>query len=358
MDRRAFINRLILRAGIMAILLNVLPVLNAAEAAPLPDVDSAENQGSILELNEENDFFAGADRHYTQGARLAYLGADKRANSLDHGFIKLIPTLGFHMDVYRTGLELGQSLYTPQDLSTEESIPNDHPYAGWLYGGGILQRQGSTRHLNVPVLETMRIQAGIVGPGAMAEQMQDIVHITARFTKPHGWQNQIHNEPGLAVKYQRAWRVSSREQRGWGVDLIPHAGASLGNVDTSLRAGATLRIGRQLPDDFGIQTIDSLGITDGGRRSSSTDDHTWGFYGFVGTEGKAVAYTMFLDGNLFEAGPSVDKRPLVAELKSGLVLVFASAELAFMYVVRSEEFYGQQSADIFGSLFLKWKFGT
>ena len=201
----------------------------------------------------------------------------------------------------------------------------------------------------------MRIQAGIVGSGALADRTQDIVHWAARFNQPQGWQNQLHNEVGLAAKYQRAWRWSLQERHDWGADLIPHAGMSLGNVDTSLRAGATFRMGWHLPDDFGIQTIDSLGITDGGR-SSSADNHTWGFYGFIGTEGKAVAYSTFLDGNLFESSLSVDKRPLVVELQSGLALVFSRAELAFMYVVRSEEFYGQESADIFGSASLKWKF--
>lgn len=336
-------------------LLSGWPALGASAAATLPAAYNADSQGATLELNEENDFFAGADRHYTQGIRLVYLGGEDRIPSWSRGLIKLIPALGFRLEICRTGLELGQSLYTPQDLSTEDPIPNDHPYAGWLYGGVVLQRRGLTRSLYIPVLETMRIQVGIVGSGAMAEQVQDIFHIASRFNQPHGWKNQLYNEPGLAVKYQRAWRWSLREQCRWNVDLIPHAGASLGNVDTSLRAGATVRAGWHLPDDFGIQTIDSLGITDGGR-SGSADNRMWGLYGFIGTEGKAVAYTTFLDGNLFESSLSMEKRPLVAELKSGLVLVFASAELAILYVVRSEEFYGQEGGDVFGAAFLKWKF--
>jgi len=355
MEWRVFICGPALRAGIIAMLLTGWHAPRAPAAATLPAAYSADRQGEVLELNEENDFFAGADRHYTHGIRLAYFSADNCIPSWSQELIKLIPALGFRLDACRTGLELGQSLYTPQDLSAKEPMPNDRPYAGWLYGGTVLQRRGLTRNLDIPVLETMRIQAGIVGSGSMAAQAQDVVHFATRFTQPQGWRNQLHNEPGLAAKYQRAWRLSLREQQDWGADLIPHAGMSLGNVDTSLRAGATVRIGWNLPDDFGIQTIDSLGITDGGR-SSSANNRTWGFYGFIRTEEKAVAYTTFLDGNFFEASPSVDKRPLVAELQSGLALIFSSAELAFMYVVRSKEFYGQESTDIFGSAFLKWKF--
>lgn len=355
MGGRVFVHDLVLRVCITAMLLTGWHVLQASAAATLPAAHSADSQGAVLELNEENDFFAGADRHYSQGIRIAYLSADNCIPGWSRGWINLIPAFGFRIDVCRAGLELGQSVYTPQDLLAEESIPNDHPYAGWLYGGVVLQRRGFTRSLNLPVLETMRIQLGIVGSGAMAEQAQDIVHVAVRFTKPQGWPNQLYNEPGMAAKYQRAWRWRLRAQRDWNADLIPHAGASLGNVDTSLRAGATVRMGWHLPDDFGIQTIDSLGFTEGGR-SSSADTRAWGFYGFIGTEGKAVAYTTFLDGNLFESSPSVNKRPLVAELKSGLALVFSRAELAFIYVLRSEEFYGQEGADIFGAAFLKWKF--
>ncbi|MDD5678974.1 MAG: lipid A deacylase LpxR family protein [Kiritimatiellae bacterium] len=355
MERWDLIRDLVLRTGITVMLLTGWHARGASVPATLTAAHSTDSQRAILEFNEENDYFAGADRHYTQGFRIAYLSADNCLPGPSRGWIKLFPSFGFRLDICRTGLELGQSLYTPKDISAEEPIPNDHPYAGWLYGGIVLQRRGVTRSLHIPVLETMRIQVGIVGSGAMAEQVQDIVHIVARVSEPQGWHNQLHTEPGLAAKYQRAWRWSPRGPRKWNADFIPHAGASLGNVDTSLRAGATVRVGRYLPDDFGVQTIDSLGFTEGGQ-SSFADTHTWGFYGFIGTEGKAVAWTTFLDGNLFESNPSVDKKPLVAEFKSGLVLVFSRTELAVVYVVRSEEFYGQESGDAFGSVFLKLKF--
>ena len=255
------------------------------------------------------------------------------------------------MDAIRTGLELGQSLYTPSDTSVEEPILDDRPYAGWLYGGAIIQRRGVTRGLSVRSA-TMRIQLES-GPGAMAIR-PDIIR-RLQCNRPKGWHNQLHNEPGLALKYQRAWRWRLRRPRGWNADLIPNAGMSVGNTDTSLRAGVTARFGWRLPDDFGIQTIDSPGITGGGRPGFSHPG-AWGFYGFIGTEGKAVIYTAFLDGNLFESSQSVDKRLLVAEFKSGLALVLSAADVAMTYSIRTEEFYGQESFDTFGSVSVKLKF--
>jgi len=354
-SKKAFTQSPALKAGMAVLLLSGWNTPCAAAAGAMPEAHGAGRQGMALELTEENDFFAGADRHYTQGIRINFISADNCIPGWSRRGIGLIPAPGFRVDAIRTGLELGQSLYTPSDTSVEEPILDDRPYAGWLYGGAIIQRRGVTRGLSVPVLETMRIQLGIIGPGAMAGQTQDIIHFELQCNRPKGWHNQLHNEPGLALKYQRAWRWRLRRQRGWNADLIPNAGMSVGNTDTSLRAGVTARFGWRLPDDFGIQTIDSPGITGGGRPGFSHPG-AWGFYGFIGTEGKAVIYTAFLDGNLFESSQSVDKRLLVAEFKSGLALVLSAADVAMTYSIRTEEFYGQESFDTFGSVSVKLKF--
>ncbi|MCX7009743.1 MAG: DUF2219 family protein, partial [Kiritimatiellaeota bacterium] len=40
------------------------------------DVPARTERGAVLEVTEENDWFAGTDRHYTQGFRAVYLGAE------------------------------------------------------------------------------------------------------------------------------------------------------------------------------------------------------------------------------------------------------------------------------------------
>ena len=50
----------------------------------------------------------------------------------------------------------------------------------------------------------------------------------------------------------------------------------------------------------------------------------------TGLEGWAVAYTAFLDGNLYQDSHSVDKEPLVAEWKTGAVWVMGRAEIGFV----------------------------
>jgi hypothetical protein len=83
---------------------------------------------------------------------------------------------------------------------------------------------------------------GIIGPDSLADQAQTWVHERRGFHTPKGWAHQINNEPGAALKYQRSWLLSTRRENPRYADLIPQAGFSLGNVETSFRAGGTARL--------------------------------------------------------------------------------------------------------------------
>jgi lipid A 3-O-deacylase len=135
------------------------------------------------------------------------------------------------------------------------------------------------------------------------------------------------------------------------IDLIPRAGVSLGNVDTSFRLGGMVRVGVNLPNDFGVETISSLTTTAGGRPKGG--GHEWGFYVFGGGEASIVAYTAFLDGNLFRHSHHVDKEPLVGEWKMGAVAVLNWVELGFTYAYRSPQFVGQRKLDGYGSVLMQ-----
>lgn len=139
------------------------------------------------------------------------------------------------------------------------------------------------------------------------------------------------------------------------LQFIPDAGFSLGNVDTSLRVGGMVRAGFFLPDDYGIQNIDSL-VTAAGGWSPTQTGSCWGAYAFAASEGKYVVHNVFLDGNLFYNSYSVDKKNLGGDFKAGFVFVLNRVELGYTYVFRTPEFHGQTMSDEFGSVFLKVKF--
>lgn len=312
------------------------------------------NQGPAFTVVEENDLVVDTDRHYTQGIKLSYIHSE---NHVPHWLEKLsdkLPELGFDISALRVGTEIGQNIYTPGNITITNLQPNDRPYAGWLYTGLIFQRRGTTAD-RFPTLEHFQLDLGIVGPDSLADQAQTWVHELRGFETPKGWANQIHDEPGFALKYQRTWLLSPSTEDPRYFDFLPELGCSLGNVETSFRAGGTIRAGLNLPDDFGVQTISSIMTSEGGW-SSDHKGGRWGAYLFTGLEGWAVAHTIFLDGNTYESSPSVPHEPFVAEWKTGFVLVLSRVDTGFTYVYRTREFVGQQRDNGYGSVFVKVKF--
>jgi hypothetical protein len=320
-----------------------------------------EKQGPIFAVTEENDLFSNpftanhTDRHYTQGLKLTYLGGDDAMPRWAEKVADALPTVGITLDASQLGYVFGENMYTPENLLTRELITNDRPYAGWLYVGMFLQRRGVAGDARIPVLESFEIDLGVTGKPSLAEAAQENFHrVVFSYDTPEGWHNQLAAEPGLLVKYQRLWRLSLNEQTARYVDFIPHVGGDLGNVAMFANLGATLRVGYNLPQDFGVQINDSPASANGGMTPHSPP---FGFYLFGGVDGRAVAHNLFLDGNSFRSSASVERMPWVADLICGGAIQIARYfEVSYTRVTRTHEFVGQQGADIFGSFTAKAEF--
>jgi hypothetical protein len=323
----------------MAVLLFALPVL------------SAPRQGPLLTLIEENDDFAlNGDQHYTQGLKLTYMHGDEKTPDWAFNLAQALPDLGMKLETPKFGYALGQNIYTPRNLRTTAPVMNDRPYAGWLYFGMILQRRGN--QAGVPVNDNLELDLGFIGPESFAQQAQAWWHTVGGWIVPKGWGNQLRTEPAIDIKYDRQWKFATRSQ-DFGLELIPHAGFSLGNVYTYAGAGAMVRFGYNIPDDFGVQNIDSLATQTGGR---SAETRSFGAYLFAAADGRAVLHNAFLDGNLYQRSVHVDKEPFVADLKVGVVFAFKYFDIAGTFVHRTREYKSQPKSDHFASISLNAKF--
>ena len=294
----------------------------------------------------ENDKFTGTDEHYTNGVELTYLTAKDDVPQWLRSAAVYLPGVR-ESAALRTGYVLGQSIFTPGNTLTAAPLPDDRPYAGWLYGGLALVAEDGGR------LDTWELQLGIVGPSARGKEVQNSFHDLIGTDEAAGWDNQLHDEFGYALIYERKWRnLLEHQGTGLGVDVTPYVGGSLGNVGTYLEVGATLRIGNDLPNDYGAPRIrPSL---PGSNFFLPRDNFGW--YLFAGAGGRAVAYNIFLDGNTDGDSLGVDRKPFVGELQAGLVTSIGGARLAYTYVLRTREFDGQDKPDRFGSVGLSFKF--
>jgi hypothetical protein len=250
----------------------------------------------------------------------------------------------------RIGLSVGQLMFTPDVISQRALIKEDRPYAGWLYGAVSLHAQDKKRH------DGLELALGMVGPASLAEDTQESWHDLIKTTDPNGWDNQLSNEFGIALTYERQWRFrlmsEQKEFYGLGMDLIPNAGATLGNIWTLASAGATLRFGQYMPEDFGPPRIrPSLPGSD-----AIDPINTWGWYLFAGAEARYVLRNIFLDGNTFSASHSVKKNRWVGDFQGGLALILGSVRLTYTQVFRTREFIGQTEPDHFGTVSISWRF--
>jgi len=322
-------------------------------ADPGPSPNYAGWRTTVLEENDS--LYFNSDKHYTQGLRLSFMSPTLKPGGWTDGvfdFVGNIPTVFADgaQSQRRVSWFFGQSIFTPKNLDIKPPDPRDRPYAGWLYvGPSLLQETDGNQ------LENFEIEAGVIGPGALGRQVQNDFHQFIGIHEAQGWSNQLQNEPGGVLAYDRLWRFGVPflhwEDGGVqdGVDIVPQLGATVGNVFDYVQAGAQLRIGHHLETDYGpIRVRPSISGTDYFNSSHLGDDIGW--YIFAGAGGRAVARNIFLDGNSFRTSPHVEHKTFVADLQGGLSVYWSDHLRAdFSAVRRTDEFVGQRAPDVFGT---------
>ena len=340
----------------LVFVLGFAPCVSVHAADRLPDnFDS----GRII-LMEENDYFGSHDdRHYTQGIRASYLSGPVTAEgNWDQPYGWLSSNLPiFDGSDRRRKYEwtiLGQSIFTPTNTSSVSPSTKDRPYAAWLYtGASLLQETDRGDH---HMLENAEMLVGVVGPAALGSVTQNDYHQFIDVKSALGWQNQLHNEPGLVATYERKWRFQQPLLGNLAVDVIPEAGGTVGNILTYGQTGGMVRFGKNLAANYGPDHI-RPSLSGNGWFDSNQLSGSPGWYVFAGTQGRAVGRNIFLQGNTFASSPGVTEKTLVADFTvGGSVFWSSTASLDFTVTQRTKEFYGQQGhPDRFGGLNLAFQ---
>lgn len=307
---------------------------------------SRDDNKATISFTLENDLFANKDDGYTNGFRMSYLSPEREIPGwIDRvtGFLPFFADEGHK----RYGIAVGQSMFSPSDITISPLITNDRPYAGFVFGSfGLLTDTGYR-------LDNLQLTLGMVGPSSLAAQTQDFVHHVKGSNDPQGWDNQLKDEPGFILTYERKWRgIYQLSPFGFAVDVTPHLGASVGNIHTNISTGATFRIGYDLPSDYGPPLIrPSLPGSD-----FFVPTKKIGWYMFAGFEGRAVLRDIFLDGNTFKDSHSVDKHNFVGGLQAGMALSFGNNRLAYTHIIRTQEFQEQSEGEEFGAITFSRRF--
>jgi lipid A 3-O-deacylase len=331
-------------AATVATSAQTLESLNSPELTPLEKRRLAERD--VYSMVLENDLFTGTDRRYTNGIRFSYLKTPEAKDAKYNRLVSWLPTIA-GADTVRFEYALGQSMYAPDDITIQNPPLTDRPYAGYLYGSAAVITEHGDRQ------ESLQLTAGVVGPSSLAQPTQRMIHKLSDSPKPRGWDTQLKDEPALTITYlQRQRDVWTADFAGMNADFVPHFGGALGNVFTYANMGGTIRIGNNLPRDFGPPRVEPSFPGSG----YFIPEDEFGWYLFAGVDGRAVARNIFLDGNTWHDSRSVDKNTLVGDVHVGAVTSWRGYRLTYSFIMRSKEYKLQPQGDSFGIIALSASF--
>ncbi len=236
-----------------------------------------------------------------------------------------------------TSFSIGQDMYTPSPGREPRVVPDwadDRPYAAWLYASA------GARVLSETSLRTVELKLGVTGPPAFGEVAQKTAHqLTGVYSRdPVGWDTQIGFEIGAVARVRETRRFVSRTSSGRVVfDLLPHVGASLGNVLTDVESGFTTRIGVNLSNPW---------WTSEWRTRAPFEVYLLG-----AARGQAVARNITLDGNTLGTARRVERVPFVGEYTIGVGGRYRGLVAAWRAVTRSREYETGPTAHAFSTLY-------
>jgi lipid A 3-O-deacylase len=352
---------------VWTVLLAVSPAVQAesvsastGSAAPEDNSEATEDIAPVMPtepttgywgIQFENDFLGGGgtDRYYTQGLEISYARKGKVPDWLSSVADRL-PTYDAGG---RSGIiySIGQSIFTPADITANPPDPTDRPYAGFLYGTiayvSSVEFNPNLQHVNV-----LELMAGIVGPSSLAEELQNTVHPLVHAHLAEGWDYQLNDELGLGATYVHKWRLFEPSINGTEMEVSPHTAVMVGNVYTYLAGGVMFRWGHGLKRDMGPPNIRPGFV--GSTYFVPSFDPSW--YVFMGYETRMVARNIFLDGNTFVDSPRVTRDILVGDAQFGFAIHRNKWRFAFSNVVRTREFTTQKGLSQFGSLNISYYF--
>lgn len=315
-----------------------------AQEVEIPDLRREVYPPLRMSLYWENDsrvftFFDSSDRHYTNGAKLAFTWGDEWVDDLA-GAIPFRP--GGDGQRAAFGVSLAQHIYTPDFVDNPALRPPvDRRFAGWLYGSVFVQRRAGQ------TFDEVGLNVGVIGENSMAEPAQKWVHQIIGDPEPIGWDTQLGSEWGVDLTYRRVWRLGPNVGRDTARDALdfqalPAVSFALGTINRRANGDLTLRIGMNLPDDFGPARL--AAVADGTGRAR--DGFGWSL--FVRAGGSLVQHDRFLS--------DLDVEPVRGEVQVGLTLSWGPVELGYSQTWLTKDYEEQPESDRFGAWTLAARF--
>ena len=301
---------------------------------------------TTVTLMHDNDEWAHTEQEYASGSRLAVV-------STEWGKAAPVQVLASWLpgrepgDTLSAGFGAGHYFFVPRNIDTAAPIADQRPYAGWLHGSGLLVRENATRQ------DTWKLDAGVVGPSALAEPLEEFFHGIFNGRDMRGWDNQITDRLAVNASWERRWRNLIPVGNSLALDVSPAVGIEAGSVSVAANAGLTVRIGANLDADFGAPRAGALGGS-----LSRKAQNGWSAYAFASTTGRYQAYDIFLDepsgddGDPVRGGSAISRSKTRTENSLGLVIANGGGRLTLAWTEESKRYDQQAERQKYGEITL------
>lgn len=293
----------------------------------------------------ENDTFFKTDYDYTAGLRFSWLySTQKQKDQKDHHNSES------GSKTYRS-FAIVHQIFTPEDTDATELIKDARPYAGWTSIEVGLHKSSKTH------LSSLNMKLGVIGNISGARVLQNTIHSIIHEPKVNGWDNQLKNELGVNLKYTNKWRFTYKNDSFFESSIMPFGELEIGNISTKATVGISMRIGKNIPKDFGVSSI-NIGGDDGIPSYGNTlilKNNRWNYSLNIYSASSFIVRDIFLDGNTFRDSHSVKKESLIAYGGAGITARHNKFIFDFTILYNTKEYHTDDKDMHFrGSAIFSW----
>jgi len=293
-----------------------------------------KNYKNEFGFQSDNDayLFYGQDRYYTNGLML-YFRRATRQNSEKKALEKFIYEIS-----------AGQKMYNAYSGYAPKKEFQDRPFAGYLYAGF----KAGFFYKNESVLKT-GIELGTVGPNALGEDSQELLHKIVGFYEISGWQYQIRNELTANLRLEFTHRLFRAENNR--TDMAFESYLNAGTAWNSAGAGLVLRTGRINPYFQSAYTHASIQNNTAAPAENES-------YFYIKPQLNYVAYDITIQGSLFKDNSPVTfkTKPFVFAQQIGYNYSTPRFTFDFSLLFKSKELKSKARPHQYGSIALYYRF--
>ena len=287
-------------------------------------------------FKSDNDAYLwyGQDRYYTNGLFIYFRRAADQQK------------LKGNLEKFTYEISAGQKMYNPLSGYRPDPATHDRPFAAHLFGGV----QTSFFYKNESLLK-VGVNLGTVGPDALGEDAQDLLHSIVGFYEVQGWDYQIANDFAANANIQFAKLLHRSSDKI--VDFTLDTYANVGTTYNGAGIGVVFRAG-----DINQLFNSNYYNASIGNKSKTQKLKQKEFYFYAKPQLNYVAYDATVQGSLFN-----DNSPVTFGTKS---FVFAQ-KLGFNYstprftidyslIFQSKEIKSAAKVHQYGSISMYYRF--